>query len=330
MIKRSTINWIRAVSPVQKIVGACLLSSLLAGTAFAQQDLSDVEVKSYYVQGNIWVLTGAGGNVTVQIGDEGVLVVDTQFAETAPKIVEEIRRLAPGKIIRYVINTHVHGDHTGGNEILRVAGETIVAGNEAGDVNATFEQGAELIAHENVMLAMAVADPAIPFEQWPTEVYLGDHYDLYFNDEPIELLHQPRAHTNGDTMVFFRKSDVISTGDIYVTEAYPFIDESNRGHINGIIDGLNQIIRITVPRRQQEGGTMVITSHGRLADEADVVDYRDMITIIRDRVQYMIDQGMSLDEVLAARPSRDYDGRYGNGFVTPESFITAIYHGLSE
>jgi len=131
-------------------------------------------------------------------------------------------------------------------------------------------------------------------------------------------------------MVFFRKSDVISTGDIYFTEGFPFIDESNFGHINGIIDGLNEIIRITVPREQQEGGTMVISGHGRIADEADVVDYRDMITIIRDRVQYMIDQGMSLNEVLAAQPSRDYDGRYGNGFISPEQFITAAYNTLSE
>ena len=181
------------------------------------------------------------------------------------------------------------------------------------------------------MLSMATAsNPEIPFDMWPTEVYIGDQYDLYFNNEPIELLYQGRAHTNGDSIVFFRKSDVISTGDIYFTEGYPFVDESNFGHINGIIGGLNEIIRITVPREQQEGGTMVISGHGRLADEADVVDYRDMITIIRDRVQYMIDQGMSLNEVLAAQLSRDYDGRYGGGFISPEAFITATYNTLSE
>ncbi len=124
---------------VKSLLGAAILSTTMAGNAFAQ-DLSDVEVNSYHVQGNVWVLTGAGGHVTVQIGDQGVLVVDTQFAETAPKIVAEIERLAPGKIIRYVINTHAHGDHTGGNQVVRAAGETIVAGNEAGDV-ATFEPG---------------------------------------------------------------------------------------------------------------------------------------------------------------------------------------------
>ncbi|MAM70906.1 MAG: hypothetical protein CMP91_07195 [Gammaproteobacteria bacterium] len=333
MIKLINTDGSRAKNLLPKVLGAAALSVALStafmGTASAQ-DLADVEVNSYHVQGNVWVLTGAGGHVTVQIGDQGVLVVDTQFAETAPKIVEEIERLAPGKTIRYVINTHAHGDHTGGNAIVRSAGETIVAGNEAGDVGATFEPGAEVIAHENVMLSMATANPPLPFEAWPTEVYIGNKYDFYFNGEPVELLYQGRAHTNGDSIIFFRKSDVIAAGDIYVTEGFPFIDQNNFGHINGIIDGLNQIISITVPLEQQEGGTMVISSHGRLSDEADVVEYRDMLTIIRDRVQYLIDEGMSLEEVLEVGPARDYSNRYGNGFISTDDFITAVYNNLSE
>ncbi|MFL2840554.1 MAG: MBL fold metallo-hydrolase [Pseudohongiellaceae bacterium] len=296
---------------------------------FAQIDLSNVEVKSYHVQGNVWLLQGTGGNVTIQIGNEGVLVVDTQFSETAPMILDEIRRLAPGKVIRYVLNTHAHSDHIGGNQIIKEAGRSFF-GTEAIEHEETFGTGAEVIAHENAMLAMATSDPEVPFELWPTDVFIGDQYDFVFNKEAVLLFHYGRAHTNGDVIIFFRKSDVISAGDIYSTLGYPFIDESKFGHINGIIDALNAIIRIAVPVGNQEGGTMIISGHGRIADEADVVEYRDMVTIIRDRIQYLIDQDMSLEEVLEIRPSRDYDRRYGTGSNSPEVFITAIYNGLSE
>lgn len=316
---------------IMKLRQACSLLILagMAAAVSAQPNFDDVEIRSMHVNGNVWMIYGGGlGNVTVQIGDQGVLVVDTQVAATAPKILEEIRRLAgPDRVIRYVINTHQHGDHTGGNEIISAAGATIVAGNEAGDVT---NRNARVIAHENVMLGMATSETPVDFELWPQEVYIGESYTLHFNGEAIELLYQGNSHTNGDTMVFFRSSNVISTGDVYVTTSYPFIDINNGGHINGLIDSLNQVIRVTVPEDKQEGGTMVIPGHGRLSDEADVVDYRDMMTIIRDRVQYMIDQGMTLNQVLAAGPSMDYDGRYSRGFVTAEGLVTAIYNSLSE
>ena len=141
------------------------------------------------------------------------------------------------------------------------------------------------------------------------------------------MLHQPAAHTDGDSIVFFRRSDVISTGDIFLTTGYPFIDRENGGTFQGIIDALNRIVDLTVPADRQEGGTMVIPGRGRLCDEADVVEYRDMLTIIRDRIRYMVEQGASLREVLDARPTLDYDGRYGadSGLWTTEQFVTAIY-----
>jgi len=328
MINKFTKNWISVSEFHQKFIASCLLLVVFISPVFAQTDLSDVEIKSYHVQGNIWLLQGAGGNVTVQIGDDGVLVVDTQFAETAPKIVDEIKRLAPGKIIRYVLNTHAHSDHTGGNKIVREAGRALVSANGGNELAQSFGTGAEVLAHENAMLTMATSDPEVPFELWPSEVFIGDQYDFVFNKEAVLLFYNGRAHTNGDLVIFFRKSDVISAGDVYSTLGYPFIDESNYGHINGIIDALNAIIRIAVPVQNQEGGTMIISGHGRIADEADVVEYRDMITIIRDRVQYLIDQGMGLDEILEIRPSRDYDSRYGGN--SSAAFITAIYNGLSE
>ncbi len=329
MINKFTMNWISVSEFYLKFIKSCLLSVVFISPVFAQADLSDVEVKSYHVQGNVWLLQGAGGNVTVQIGDDGVLVVDTQFAETAPKIVDEIKRLAPGKVIRYVLNTHGHSDHFGGNQIVKEAGRSLSIGSGSRDAEEQFGTGAEIIAHENAMLAMAASDPEVPFELWPTEVFIGDQYDFVFNKEAVLLFYNGRAHTNGDVVIYFRKSDVISAGDVYSTLGYPYIDESNFGHINGIIDALNAIIRIAVPVQNQEGGTMIISGHGRIADEADVVEYRDMITIIRDRVQYLIDQGMGLDEILEIRPSRDYDGRYGTG-NSSVAFITAIYNGLSE
>src|SRR5262249_45204582 len=165
--------------------------------------------------------------------------------------------------------------------------------------------------------------PAMPFGAWPTEGYPGDSKEVSFNNEAIQLFHQPAAHTDGDSIAFFRRSDVVVTGDIFVTTTYPVIDKG--GSINGVIAGLNRIIDITIPKDWQEGGTMVIPGHGRICDEADVVEYRDMVTIIRDRIQDMIKKGMSLQQVQAARPTRDYDGRYGD----PAAMIEAAYRELS-
>lgn len=159
MINKSILSWIPFAEFYQKLVPSCVLLVVFICPVSAQPDLSDVKVKSYHVQGNVWLLQGAGGNVTVQIGDDGVLVVDTQFAETAPKIVDEIKRLAPGKVIRYVLNTHAHSDHTGGNQIVREAGRALIAANGGNELSQSFGTGAEILAHENAMLTMATSDP---------------------------------------------------------------------------------------------------------------------------------------------------------------------------
>lgn len=169
MVNKSKFNWTLFAGFRQKFVTGYLLLVVISSPTIAQTDLSDVEIKSYHVQGNIWLLQGAGGNVTVQIGDDGVLVVDTQFAETAPKIVDEIKRLAPGKVIRYVLNTHAHSDHTGGNQIVREAGRALIAANGGNELSQSFGTGAEILAHENAMLTMATSNPQVPFELWPSE-----------------------------------------------------------------------------------------------------------------------------------------------------------------
>lgn len=299
-------------------------------TGLAQQpNFDDVEVQAFHVQESVYMLVGAGGNVTVQVGDDGVLVVDTQFAEMADKLLATIDDLSGGAPLRYVVNTHVHGDHVGGNARFRAAGNAVVAGNVAFEIGGNA--GALILAHENVQLRMAQPGPgeiAAPSAALPTDTFFDAQDEVYFNGEAVELLHQAAAHTDGDVLVYFRRSDVVSAGDLYNTTGYPFIDMARGGTIEGIVDGLNAIIQITIPRDKQEGGTMVIPGHGRLSDEADVVEYRDMVTIIRDRVRAMVEAGLSLDEVLAAAPTSDYDGRYGRDEREPARFVEAVYRTL--
>jgi glyoxylase-like metal-dependent hydrolase (beta-lactamase superfamily II) len=285
-----------------------------------------------HVKGNVHMLVGAGGNVTVQAGNEGVLVVDTQYAGMSGKLLAEIRKIS-GQPIRYVVNTHVHGDHVGGNEAFARAGRTRAGGNVVGNIGASATDTAAVVAHENVLKRMsnpAPGQPAIPFAAWPTETFFTKQKDFLFNEEAVQLIHVPNAHTDGDILVFFRRSDVLATGDLFMTTGYPYIDRANGGSINGYIQGLNRIIEITVPSNVNEGGTMVVPGHGRLCDEMDVVEYRDAITIVRDRIQSMVKKGMTLEQVRAARPTLDFDPRYGadSGFWTTAQFVEAVYLDL--
>ena len=269
------------------------------------------EIKTFHVQGNVYMLVGAGANVAVQIGDDGVIVVDTGAAAAREKVLAAIRQLST-RPIRWIINTHPDADHTGGNETISQAGMT-VNGNPAA-----------IVAHEKVLARMSQAGR--PSAEWPLNTFFEDSRDFPFNGEAVFIHHIPRAHTDGDVFVHFRGSDVVVAGDLFLTTTYPVIDAKLGGGVEGFIAGLNKILDITVPKYLQDGGTYVIPGHGRVSDEADVVEYRDMIVIIRDRIQDMIKRGMTLDQVKAAKPSLDYDGRYGN----PTAFIEAVYRDLSE
>jgi cyclase len=277
-------------------------------------------------------LSGAGGNITALEFPEGVTLVDSGRAEMSDKVLAAVRTLST-KPIRYIINTHVHPDHVGGNEKIGATGHQITGGNVAGQL-ADAAEGAEIIAHENVLERMTAPSvkPAVPVAMTPGTTYHEDHLKLstFYHGDGIELFYAPSAHTDGDTMVYFRRNDVLVTGDVFSTTSYPVVDVERGGSINGEIAALNRILELAFPDFRLEGGTLIIPGHGRLCDSADVAYYRDMVTIIRDRVQDMIKKGMTLEQVKAARPTRDYDGLYANtsGGSTPDTFVESVYKSL--
>jgi glyoxylase-like metal-dependent hydrolase (beta-lactamase superfamily II) len=331
----------------------------LAACAGAQPN-PNAAVHILPVRGSIYMLLGAGGNITVSAGQDGVLLVDSGLAQMSDQVLAAIREIqkqtasngvanphwgaegrsslraimdtdAPPKSIRYIINTHVHPDHVGGNEKIGKAGRTYTGGNVAGNISDAGE-GAAIIAHENVLNRMNDTKPTLPFATLPTDTYHIESMNLshFFNGDGVQILYQPAAHTDGDSMVYFRGSDVLATGDIFTPERYPIIDLQRGGSIHGEIDALNRILDIAIPEFRLEGGTMVIPGHGRLCDAADVAYYRDMVTIIRDRIQALIKKDMKLDEIKAAKPTLDYDGIYGatTGIWTTDMFIEAVYKSL--
>jgi len=281
--------------------------------------MDDGEIHILPVQGDVYMLVGGGGNTTIQAGKDGVLVVDTKQAAQSDKLVAAIRKIS-SKPIRYIINTSADADQTGGNEKVADAGRTITGGNVA-RFNAEFP--ATMVAHEKV--ASRMREAGAPPASWPMDTYFTEGKDLFVNGEAVQVFHQPAAHSDGDSLVFFRKSDVVSTGDLFVPDRYPVIDVAKGGSINGVVAAINRILDLTVPADKEEGGTMVIPGRGRLCDEADVVEYRDMLTIIRDRIQDLVKKGRTLEQVKAARPTQDFDPLYGPS----DAFIEAAYRSLA-
>jgi len=342
------------------------LNGALAGAGTIPGVNENGPIKVLPVRGNIYVLMGAGANITLSIGLDGVFMVDSgsaamsdqviaairsvqQFveakaaaaappvaygAETRNSIIEARRADAPPKPIRFIVDTSIAPDHIGGNAAIANAGKTFSGGNVAGQLS-DVGQGAAILGHENVQNRMA--NPPAGQQPLPTRAQLTDTYPTdamklsnFFNGEGIVLMHQPSAFTDGDTIVYFRGSDVIAAGEVFRTTTYPVIDAAKGGTINGIIEGLNHIIDLSVPEFRSEGGTIIIPAYGRISDIADVAYYRDMVTILRDRIQDMVKKGMTLDQVKAAKPTADYDGRYGatSGPWTTDMFIEAVYKTL--
>jgi cyclase len=302
---------------------AVTMAAALVAPAVAQP-----KIEVLPAQGNVFMIAGPGGNTTVQIGHEAVVLVDTQTGAASNELLAAIAQLS-SKPIRHIINTSADAAHTGGNEAISRAGTYVRLIDSFDPRGQRSEAG--IVAHVNVLERMSspTASETSSPAAWPSDTYFTEEWSLFVNGEALQLIHVPQAHTDGDTMVFFRRSDVIATGDIYNTSRYPRFDAEQGGSVAGIIDGLNRILDIAIAGENQEGGTVVIPGHGRLSDETEVANYRDMVTIVRDRVAAMIKNGMTLQQVQAARPTSDYDGIYDepNGW-TAAMFVAAVYRDL--
>jgi cyclase len=293
----------------------------------AQQPTQAPTVQTLHVQKSVHMMVGPAGNTLVQVGEDGPLVVDTQPADAAPALRAAIRVLSP-KPIHTIIDTHVLNDRPEGDDAL-----IKLRGTGA-------SQQVHVVAHEAV-LDRLVNGPgtgtkpvgglalnqviSLPINS----TYTSPGRDFYLNGESVVLYHAPKAHSDGDTIVHFRGSDVLAVGSLFEPDRYPVIDIVRGGSVNGLIAALNRILELTVPARFQEGGTYVVPARGRLSDEADVVEYRDMVTIVRDRVAALIGRGMTLAQVKAARPSSDYDPEFGGtGTSSPDAFVESIHRSL--
>jgi glyoxylase-like metal-dependent hydrolase (beta-lactamase superfamily II) len=321
--------------------GAVVLTVLVLGAVWAAASLSPTfaqrptfpeapdpaadSLEVLPVQGKVWLVAGAGGNITVQVGDDGLIVVDTGLTSFSERVLAELRRLSP-KPVRMIVSTSVAPDHIGGNDAIAKTGEPLYLAQNSGGVTIP---GAQIVGHERAALALSrlTGARAVPAGLWPFDTFFGRLKTVFANGEPIEVHYQPAAVGDGDVMVFFRGSDVVSAGDVYDTTRYPRFDADAGGSLQGILDALNHIIAIAVPAFNQIGGTRVVPGHGRISNESDVVEYRDMATIVRDRIKTLADQGRTLEQVKAAGVTRDYDGIYGatSGSWTTDMFIEAVY-----
>jgi cyclase len=305
---------------------------VLAAQASAAASSDALEVLQ--LRPNFFMIAGAGSNIGVQVGEDGVVVVDAGSAASVQAVVAAIKRITP-KPIRYVIDTGPDADHVGGNDVLSKAGDQFYPGTRpVGPRQDALRSVASILATEGVTRHMTASSGSTGSPGGlPTESFHYARKYLYLNDEAIEVLHQPAAHTDSDAFVFFRRSDVVVAGDVIDTRRFPVIDIERGGSIEGEIAALNRLAELavaSVPIVSREAGTIVVPGHGRLSDQFDVIEYRDMITIIRDRVRALVDAGRSLEQVKAAGPAKGYAGRYGSdgGDWTTEKFVEAVYRSL--
>jgi cyclase len=295
---------------------------------------NDGQVHILPVRGRVSMLVGAGGNITVAAGDDGVLLVDVGTAAMSDKVLAAIRSISPRGTLRYIVNTDEREEFTGGNEKLAAAGNTIRfrIATDPRVSDALAKDRASVISFVSVLERMSAPTGKVAAraeDAWPDDTYSSAQKKLYFNGEPVLIMHVPST-TDGNSIVHFRTDDVVSVGDLVDMTSYPFIDVKAGGSIQQVVEGLNRLLDITVPNTKSEMGTLVIPGHGRLVDQSDVAYYREMVAIIRDRIQDGIKRGLTLDQIKGEKPTRDYDPRFGRttGAWTTDMFVEAAYRSL--
>jgi cyclase len=290
------------------------------------------------IRPNFYMIAGAGSNVAMQVGADGVVLVDSGARDKFADVMAAVRRITPAPI-RFIVNTSADADHVGGNDGFVQDGQASFDKIANLFPRNYFRSGAvAILASEGVLRRMSAPTgqvPPFPVAAWPTETFERGRRYVYLNDEGIEVVHHPAAHTDGDATVFFRRSDVIVAGDIFDMTRFPVINLERGGSLRGTLQALQRLIATAIPSLpdvSREVGTSVIPGHGQVGDQFDLLDYRDMIVIVRDHVQDLIDKGMTLEQVRAANPTRGFRGRYGSdtGEWTTDMFVEAVYRSLIE
>jgi cyclase len=315
-----------ARAPIRRIALAAVLVGMLAAPGLrAQAPAADGALETIQIRDNVYVIFGAGSNITVHVGEDGVVLVDSGTADQAGAVLAAVRTLSD-RPIRMIINTSAALDHVGGNETLALAGSALI-----GDSFVEAEQ-AVVLAQENVLLRLS-GDSTVPVGVWPTETFTSRYRSMYLNDDAVQVIRQVGATSDGDVLVHFRRADVIVAGDILDLRHFPVIDTAQGGTIQGELDALNRLLDLTVPAMPlvlQPGRTLVVPGHGRVSDYAELVEYRDMLTTIRDIIRDYKEQGMTLAQVQAANPTAGYRARWGReaGPWTTAMFVEAVYTTL--
>jgi len=297
---------------VRTALPGIVAATLFAAAAYAQDDLSKVEIKTEKLSDHIYMMTGSGGNLGVSVGDDGVFLIDAQFAALTPKIQAAIAKLS-AKPVRFMLNTHWHFDHTGGNENLGKAGAVIVA-----QENVRKRLSSEGFIAFFGMKTKAEAPIALPIVTFTRDA------SFHLNGEEIRATHAPRAHTDGDTVVQFTKSDVVHMGDTFFNGLYPFIDTSSGGSVAGVLAAADRALKTVSDQ------TKIIPGHGPLGTKADLKAYRGMLAAVSGRVAGQIKQGKKMEEVVASKPTAQYDAKWGKGFLPPDKFVEMLYDNLKK